>query len=405
MAIHAIHIVPNLIKTRARIDGTCQVRFAVNYRSRTAYIPANVWVLPEHWHNRKVIKHPQAAKYNAFLRALQVQYEDAVFEIIRNGEQHALDAKGVRDLILAKVSPTENAEATINEVLKELEQASDKPGTAYQYTAVLRALEDYARGPLSFYDITADWCKKFNKYLEKKNQKQNTRVIYFSKLRRAFNVAIDSNRTRAKYPFKEFSLSREPVEPRNYTVNELKKFFATAGESASECYWLDMFKLSFLLIGINLADLYNVDSLERGRLVFHRKKTGRRYSVAVLPEAAEIIERHKGKNRLLDISDVYTSIAAAKLRANAIIHAVAKRAGLPDATWYTARYSWASIAANELEVSVETISLALGHTYGRAVTLGYISNDFKKVDKANEEICALVFGEKTASSRDAAVKQ
>lgn len=58
-----------------------------------------------------------------------------------------------------------------------------------------------------------------------------------------------------------------------------------------------------------------------------------------------------------------------------------------------ARYTWASIAANECNLSVDTIALALGHTYGLAVTLGYISPDMGRVDKANEQVIAKVFGE------------
>lgn len=38
----------------------------------------------------------------------------------------------------------------------------------------------------------------------------------------------------------------------------------------------------------------------------------------------------------------------------------------------------------------EVISQALGHTYGMAVTLGYITPDRRKVDEANAQVLACV---------------
>ena len=49
--------------------------------------------------------------------------------------------------------------------------------------------------------------------------------------------------------------------------------------------------LTFFLIGINKADLYELESIDNGYITYRRNKTGRIISVKVEPEAAEIIER------------------------------------------------------------------------------------------------------------------
>ena len=49
--------------------------------------------------------------------------------------------------------------------------------------------------------------------------------------------------------------------------------------------------LTFFLIGINKADLYDLDSIDNGYITYRRNKTGRIISVKDEPEAAEIIER------------------------------------------------------------------------------------------------------------------
>lgn len=68
---------------------------------------------------------------------------------------------------------------------------------------------------------------------------------------------------------------------------------------------------------------------------------------------------------------------------------VAKKLGLPPITGYTARYTWATLAAS-IDVPIEVISQALGHSYGLAVTLGYIMPDRRKMDEANRRVLDLV---------------
>ena len=65
--------------------------------------------------------------------------------------------------------------------------------------------------------------------------------------------------------------------------------------------------------------------------------------------------------------------------------------GLPPITTYTARYTWATMAM-ELDIPIEVISQGLGHSYGLAVTLGYIVPDRRKVDEANQKVLQLVIG-------------
>ena len=57
-----------------------------------------------------------------------------------------------------------------------------------------------------------------------------------------------------------------------------------------------------------------------------------------------------------------------------------------DIVWYTARRSWATIAA-ELDIPKETIGKALGHSEWDSTTTDlYISFDYRKVDEANRKI-------------------
>lgn len=46
---------------------------------------------------------------------------------------------------------------------------------------------------------------------------------------------------------------------------------------------------------------------------------------------------------------------------------------------------------NDLDISIDTISAALGHQYGSRVTAVYINPDQKRVDQANRRVIDWVF--------------
>lgn len=158
--------------------------------------------------------------------------------------------------------------------------------------------------------------------------------------------------------------------------------------SKAQAYWLDLWRLIFALIGINMADLCQLVKVSQGRINYTRQKTGRLYSIKVEPMAMDIIKRHQGRTRLLDILDRYKSIHIATSTCNRHLKAIATDLGLPPITTYTARYTWATLALG-IDTPIEVISQALGHSYGQAVTLGYIMPDRRKVDEANKKVLGL----------------
>jgi integrase len=59
---------------------------------------------------------------------------------------------------------------------------------------------------------------------------------------------------------------------------------------------------------------------------------------------------------------------------------------------YWARHSWATVAANDLGLPQDTISRALGHSFGVRVTQVYIDYDTRRVDEANRAVIDFVLG-------------
>ena len=157
----------------------------------------------------------------------------------------------------------------------------------------------------------------------------------------------------------------------------------------------DIFKLSFLLIGINLTDLHGLKAIENGRIEYVRAKTHRPYSIKVEPEAMQIIRMYQGKDHLLIWGDKYKNSDDLLRRTNRGLRTIGpvkknKRNEKtyeplqPEITTYWARHTWATIAAS-LDIPRDTIAHALGHG-NNTITDIYIDFDIRKVDEANRRV-------------------
>lgn len=210
----------------------------------------------------------------------------------------------------------------------------------------------------------------------------NTVVLYMSKLRHIVGLAMDDDLI-TRDPFRGVTLKGEETRKRSLTLVKLKALrdMQLGGAFA---YARDMFMLSFYLIGINLADMYPASPAEDGRLCYRRAKTRRLYDIKVEPEAEALIAKYAGDGRLVDMSSRYCSARNAQSVINAKLRGL-----MPGLSWYWARHTWATLAAS-IDIPMDTISLALGHSFGLSVTSVYVRRDQSKVDEANRRVLDLL---------------
>lgn len=245
-----------------------------------------------------------------------------------------------------------------------------------------------------FEDIDLKWLTDFEAFCAKTACK-NARNIHLRNIRAVFNNAIDYEITTA-YPFRRFKIRPEATRKRSLSVEELRKLFDYPVEEYAEIY-REMFRLIFMLVGINSVDLHGLKSITRdGRIEYKRAKTGRLYSIKVEPEAREIINKYRGKNGLLCIADRWSDSRNFRRQCNKALQKIGQverkgRGGKKTITaefegvsTYWARHTWATIAAS-LDIPKDTIAAALGHG-GDTVTDIYIDFDQKKVDAANRRV-------------------
>lgn len=376
-----------------------KVFISANYKS--ALISTGASVAKEYWDaaGEKVIGLPNKQTLNAKAAAVKYKVDEVMLRLSLEGRLASMSATEIRDAAMEFINPA-SLERKRREKLFEyrflqfanLKKASTR--TIYMHThSRMVAFAGATLSKLSFEDITKEWLTKFDAFLQKTSPSKNARNIHLRNIRAVFNDAIDDEITHA-YPFRRFKIRPVPTAKRSLSVDELRTLFAMETDECSERY-LDMFKLVFFLIGINMIDLCGLKEIVGGRVEYNRSKTSRLYSIRVEPEAQAIIEKYRGKNYLLDIMDTNHNHKHFLKHMNDCLQNLGDTKILPHGkkvhnplfpkiTSYWARHSWATIAAS-LDIPKETIAAALGHG-GNTVTDIYIDFDRRKIDEANRRV-------------------
>ena len=161
----------------------------------------------------------------------------------------------------------------------------------------------------------------------------------------------------------------------------------------------DVFILSFCLLGINTADLYELSDYKRGRLSYKRAKTRTRrengafISVKVETEAKPIMSKYRDRSagHVFNFHKRYSNSNEFNVNVNKGLKMVGAEIGISGLTFYAARHSWATIAYS-IGVDIYTIHKALNHAVsGLRVTEMYITDDWSSIDAANRKVLDYVF--------------
>lgn len=368
---------------RAKADGTYPIRLAVNNHGETAFISLGQSVKKDEWDKRqcRIKKRPDRDFLNDYLRD-RYDYYNRILMRLQMSEDYRGDisARQLRDNIIREAAGKKSATLKDMFVRYTSREMGNKTKKNYSVTWNTIAQFDKTSETLLLDDISRDWLERYNLFLINIGNCHNTRTVRIRHIAAVFNYAIDNELT-TNYPFRRLDLSIEPTKKRDLKVEELREVFS-ANVKEKDRKLLDAFKVMFLLIGINVHDLYNLtrDNIVDGRLEYKRLKTGKQYSILIQPEVVEIMNKYPGKDRLFSFCEHYANASSFAMVTNILLKKI--RAGL---TTYYARHTWATLAF-KLGIPKDTISLALGHSFGVRVTSTYINADLSRVDEANRKV-------------------
>jgi len=301
------------------------------------------------------------------------------------------------EIVTGKKKTRRQGHTLVDCIMTFLEK-KEKRTTRIIYRTTANKLEAY--DPVATLEtIDRKWLERFEAHLRAEGCSTNYISIQLRNIRAVFNFAIDEGLT-VNYPFRKYKIRQEQTEKRNLTAEQLRTLRDLPLDGYKAEY-RDMFLLMFYLIGINAADLFTLShgDYRDGRIHYRRSKTGTLYSVKVEPEAKAIIERYKGEKHLLCPLDRYNDHRDYLHHLNDALKRMGQtyRNGVgwsgeplfPSLSSYWSRHTWATLAAS-LDVPLDVISLALGHSFGNRVTQIYIEWSLGKVDEANRRVIDLL---------------
>jgi integrase len=297
-----------------------------------------------------------------------------------------------------------------DDYLEELKNQG-KEGSARGFRGLITHFKKF-KAKINFSDIDLAFLISFQDYLKKEGVGNgvNNYMRYFRLLfNRARDLYNDEDRVILKipqYPFRKLKIEKpeRATKENRLTVNEMKLFINYKPDRERMQMAKDMFLLMFYLIGINTKDLYNLKKPDKtGRVYYKRAKTNRDYSIKLEPEALEIINRYKGKEKLLNLNERYGYYLDWQKYTNIELKNIGKKittelkkenpkASFPEnMTTNWARHTWATIARNDCRINKDDVALCLGHEdTDNKVTDIYINYDYRIIDESNRKVLDMI---------------
>ena len=303
---------------------------------------------------------------------------------------------------------------------------------APNYTSALNALIRFiGKEELDVNLITLDFLENFKAFLNKEREVRIKKLIvqgkrvpsnrslslYLVSIKKLFNEAKKKYNKKDKNliliphsPFEDFTIPKqEATRKRAISTDIIKKIWKLPykdmkkGYKATCRYNLakDCFILSFCLMGINSADLYNATEMKNNTITYYRTKTKDRRldnakMVVDVPQIIlPLIEKYKDKTgkRLFNFYQYYADEKGFNKAINYGLKEIGATLEVDDLEYYAARHSWATIALNKVGIDKYVVHAALNHIDdSMKVTDIYIERDFVNENKANDKVVRYVFG-------------
>ena len=392
-------------KRKPSKDGRMPVCISVNYSGERFFINTGMFTTEAFDGDAFPDSQSNAKKKTRLLCSMILETESYIMshqQLLPSEMKEALKRDVLTDVVQKK------KEKTLADMMMEYAGTLEKDGTKDIYARTVSRIEKYD-SRITIDAVTPEWLSDFRNYLLKE-LKMNTVAIYLRNIKTTINWMRRKKMT-TNDPFLEFRIVTEQTTPNNIPVERLRQFLSYPCETWQEPY-RDFFKLSLLLAGINGVDLLTMkrSALKDGYISFVRQKTNkqnaqtiRTITIPVYKEAQEIIDKYKSNEDWLlsfmdcrndyrsfirECNDALKKIGPTRKVKDKVgkLRKVEYDAICPNITMYSARYSFGSIAVNDLDISEHAVGMCLGHSWAKTVTAHYISHDQGKIDRTIRKV-------------------
>ena len=305
--------------------------------------------------------------------------------------------------------------------------AKGKISTGQSYHIAMNSLVRFlGRDSMDISEVTVGFLKSYEDYLRTepvykgkrkgeavptdKKKKGRALSLYISKIKTIHDAAKkefnDEERGIINIPYSPFNRYKIPTvelsEHRVLTIEQIQSiinlpYHIHKRRGLSEFNTAkDLFVLSFALMGINTADMYDEETqIEGDILAYNRRKTRARrkdkalMKVRIEPEITPLLQKYMIDGKLVFNKHYSNSVNMNKI-INQGLKKIGKELGIDKLTYYHARHTMASICANKLGVDIARVDEMLNHSDPKlALARVYIEKDFKPLWEANRRLLDL----------------
>ena len=412
-------------RSELKVDGTYNVKIRFTLDRKVKRLSTNLFVTQQDL--TKSLKFKEDTSIKREIDRLILYYREQCLKLQLDQNHYSLDE------IIEFLNREQEKQQTIDFIKFSREWiASTTIKGAPNYTTAINALVRFiGKEELDINLITLDFLEDFKSFLNKEREirtkrlmQQGKRVpsnrslsLYLIRIKELFNEAKKRYNKKDKNlilipnsPFIELEIPKqEATRKRAISADIIKKVWKLPykdmkkGYKATCRYNLakDCFILSFCLMGMNSADLYNATEMKGNTITYNRTKTkDRRLDKAQMkvdiPKLAQpLIEKYKDKTgkRLFNFYQYYVDEKGFNKAINYGLKEIGRLLEIDDLEYYAARHSWATIALNKVGIDKYTVHAALNHVdETMRVTDIYIERDFVNENKANAKVVKYVFG-------------
>jgi len=412
-------------RSELKVDGTYNVKIRFTLDRKVKRLSTNLFVTQQDL--TKSLKFKEDTSIKREIDRLVLYYREQCLKLQLDQNHYSLDE------IIEFLNGEQEKQQTIDFIKFSREWiASTTIKGAPNYTTAINALVRFVgKEELDINLITLDFLESFKAFLNKEREIRTKRLmqqgkripsnrslsLYLISIKKLFNEAKKKYNKKEKNlilipnsPFMELEIPKqEATRKRAISADIIKKLWKLPYKDMKKGYKStcrynlakDCFILSFCLMGINSADLYNATEMEGNTIVYNRTKTkDRRLDKAqmkvdiprlVLP----LVEKYKDKTgkRLFNFYQYYADEKGFNKAINYGLKEIGTILEIDDLEYYAARHSWATIALNKVGIDKYIVHAALNHIDdAMKVTDIYIERDFVNENKANAKVVKYVFG-------------
>lgn len=412
-------------RSEFKVDGTYNVKIRFTLDRKVKRLSTNLFVTQQDL--TKSLKFKEDTPIKREIDRLVLYYREQCLKLQLDRNHYSLDE------IVEFLNGEQEKQQTIDFIKFSREWiASATIKGAPNYTTAINALVRFVgKEELDINLITLDFLEQFKAFLigerdarTKKLMQQGKRVtsnrtlsLYLVSIKKLFNEAKRKFNKKDKNlilipnsPFEDFKIPKqEATRKRAIPADIIKKVWKLPYKDMKKGYKStcrynlakDCFILSFCLMGINSADLYNATEMRGNTIIYNRTKTkarrldGAKMMVDIPKIVQPLIDKYKDSTgkRLFNFYQYYGDEKTFNKAINCGLKEIGAILEVDDLEYYAARHSWATIALNKVGIDKYIVHAALNHIDdAMKVTDIYIERDFVNENKANTKVVKYVFG-------------